>query len=235
LKCIRFVGFLGLFALIAIAGRGTVAAQSAPSIDLAGIDGLQRAVTRAYGPDMAAMMNSFATPVAPGAATPSVEDLMKNASYVSATVLQYDNGDDASSGLDKVNSSAVPALQSGFGTTFQESDLSGFGDAAKEIKGSEGQQGTMMTFEAILLRTGDFNYIVTVISQNEQADQMAREIATAMLNNHAGDGDGTFNADGTSSGGIWDILPAHDDPALGALVVFGDEIVFPAPAGTPAP
>lgn len=128
----------------------------------------------------------------------------------------------------------MPASQSGFGTTFQESDLSGFGDAAKEIKGSEGQQGTMMTLEAILLRTGNFNYFVTIISQNDQADHKAREIATAMLNNHAGDGDGTFNADGTSSGGIWKLLPVNGDADLGTLVVLGDEILFPVPEGTPS-
>ena len=43
----------------------------------------------------------------------------------------------------------------------------------------------------------------------------------------------TFNEDGTSTGGLWDIFPASDDEAIQGLTNGGDEIIFPEDESTP--
>jgi hypothetical protein len=51
---------------------------------------------------------------------------------------------------------------------------------------------------------------------------VADDLAATMAAREPGDGAPQFNADGTSTGGLWDLFPPADDPALEHLMSFSD-------------
>ena len=238
LKRFHLWSLLAVFALIAISGQATLAAQDGPSEEMLAFDdleGLQQVVNRYYGPDMDAMMNSMLTPPAEGTEVPSMDDVMANSSYMTTVAMKYDSDDHAEDGFNAFYDASKQQFNSDDSTTYEEVDLNDLGDEAKAVKGSYNDDGSTTNFYSILIRDGEYNYIVNVVASSDAVEQQATDIAKAMLDNEPGDGDGTFNADGTSSGGLWDLFPVNGDAELGILVVSGDEISFPAPEGTPAP
>jgi hypothetical protein len=237
LKRVHLWSLLAVFALIAISGQATLAAQDDASdgmLSFEGLEGLQQVINRYYGPDMDAMMNGMLTPPAEGTEVPSMDDVMANSSYVSTVVMKYDNDDHAENGFNAYFDASKQQIEADDSSTSEEVDVDDLGDEAKAIKGTIDDGDTTTNFFSILVRDGEFNYVAIAIASSDAVEQQATDIMKALLDNEPGDGDGTFNADGTSSGGLWDLFPVNGDAELGTLVVSGDEISFPAPEGTPA-
>jgi len=233
-KQVRILSLLALFGLLALTGRSTIAAQDG-SLDFAGIEGLQQVVGRYYGPDMAAAMNTMLTPVAEGTQAPSVEDLLSNATYLTTIIMKYDSDDHAETGFNAFYDEARGQTGGGASTQTEEVEIKDLGDEAKGMKGVIDQGGMTKNSFAMLVRDGEYTYVISAVSTSDAVEQLATDVAKAILDREPGDGDGVFDANGASTGGLWDLLPVNGDAALGVLVVLGDEITFPTPEGTPAP
>jgi hypothetical protein len=211
------------------------AQDEADAFDLDDLSGLQSGVGRYYYYDFSAMMDAMSTP---GAEMPDMPPL----SGLSVAVLKFDGDDNAEGGFDRLYEelakSANESLNEDMGDgtpvapqSVDENDVDDIGDQAKSISATveDEEEGPTVSY-ALLARDGD---TVILIAASGAADpsQSAQDLAKGMVDRDSGDGDGTFNEDGTSTGGLWDRFPANDDPALGGLLNGGDEILFPF--GTP--
>lgn len=232
-KQIRIFSLLALFGLLALTGRSTVAAQE-ESFDFANMEGLQQVVGRYYGPDMEAAMNALLTPVAEGTQAPSIENLLSDATYLTTIAMKYDSDDHAEKGFNTFYDQAKAQSGTDGAAKIEDVEIKDIGDEAKGMKGVIDQGGMKTNYFVILVRDGKFNFVISAVSSSDTVDQLTTEVAKAMLDRSAGDGDGTFDANGASTGGLWDLFPVNGDPALGVLNVLGDEITFPTPEGTPA-
>lgn len=237
-KRIRIFSLLALLGLLALTGRSTAAAQDDAldgSLDFGSIEGLQQVVGRYYGPDMEAAMNAMLTPAAEGTQAPSIEDLLSDATYLTTIVMKYDSDDHAEKGFDIFYDEAKGQTGEDASAQTEEVEIKDLGDEAKGMKGVIDQGGTKTNYFSLLVRDGEYNFVISAVSSSDGVEQLTTGVAKAILDRNPGDGDGTFDANGASTGGLWDLFPVNGDASLGVLVVLGDEITFPVPEGTPAP
>lgn len=82
-------------------------------------------------------------------------------------------------------------------------------------------------FRMLFVQDGDALIQITAIAATNEAAQIADDIAHAMLEREAGDGEPEIHLDGTSRGGIWDRFPEADDDALQGLIAFEDQATVP--------
>jgi hypothetical protein len=203
--------------------------------DFNDLSGIQNGVGRYYYADYSAMYDAMATP---GAEMPELPALLG----LSVGVLQFDNDDNAGSGFDKLYEELVKSANqsladeaASMGTpttpvTVDENDVDGVGDQAKSMSAVvEEADGTYYSY-GLVAREGEYLYLVIGNGSSDPSEAI-NNLAKGMIDRDPGDGDGTFNEDGTSTGGLWDLFPADDDPALGGLLNGGDEIIYPE--GTP--
>jgi hypothetical protein len=218
-------------ALIALLMLGLAAAPIAAQTpvgdggtQIENLEGLQRAYSRTYTADMMAMFN-IATP-----------DAMPSGWFALTTmVLEFDNADNAKAGNDLLIKDVESTDMTDTGTTLEDATLNvDYDYTAKQAIATE--QG--MTTHILVATSQDDKYIYAVVGitfGDDPADVVASTL-TSLRDTKAGDGDGTFHDDGTSSGGLWDKLPALEQAQaqVPALVEAMDEILFPVQDGTPA-
>jgi hypothetical protein len=169
----------------------------------------------------------------PGAEMPELPELLG----LSVGVLRFDNSDNAESGFDRMADELVKSANESMeegddsGTpvapiTVDQQDVDGIGDEAKSMSAAlEEEDGTYFSY-GIIAREGEFVYLL-IGDGSADPSEAINNLAKGMIDRDPGDGDGTFNDDGTSTGGLWDVFPANDDPALGGLMNGGDEILYP--------
>lgn len=233
---LRIVSALVLALLLGGMALGPASAQDeADAFSLADLDGIQYGVGRYYYYDYSAMYDAMSTP---GAEMPELPPLLG----LSAGVLKFDGDDNAGDSFDRlyeelVNSSnASLAEDDGSGTpvtpiTVTENDVDGVGDEAKSIVATTDEDDGSTTYSyAVVAREGDTIFLL-IANGSTDPSEAVNNITKGMMDRDAGDGEGTFNEDGSSTGGLWDLFPADDDEALGGLLNGGDEILFPV--GTP--
>jgi hypothetical protein len=211
-----------------------VSAQDAEEeFDINQLEGLQRAVGRFYYGDYSAMFDTMSTP----GATMSGDMLLG----VSIGVFEFDNDDHAKDAVDKLVDEAKKSFESGemedMGTPvaageIKEEDVDDIGDDAKGLSVTVDDEGMQMTDYLLLVRDGNRLLFLAGNGTGDVTGQI-NNIAKGMADRDPGDGDGTFNEDGTSTGGLWDIFPASDDEAIKGLTNGGDEVIFPEDEGTP--
>lgn len=217
-----------LLSLIAILGLGLsampVAAQDegTPSAldDPSQLEGIERAVSRDWSVDFAAMAES-------------PEAMEGGLFLVSAQAMQFETDDNASAAyalyLDEGVASITsdPSLLEEAEVTHEEIDL---GDEAYQINvidTSEDQEGA---YRVVFARDGNFIYLVLGVASTVDSADLTNDILDYMINEgEPGDGEGTFDEEGGSEGGLWDIFPPADHPALANVVANGDTIEYPAP------
>jgi hypothetical protein len=150
-------------------------------------------------------------------------------------VLEFDNADNAKAGNDLLIKDVESTDMTDTGTTLEDATLNvDYDYTAKQAIATE--QG--MTTHILVATSQDDKYIYAVVGitfGDDPADVVASTL-TSLRDTKAGDGDGTFHDDGTSSGGLWDKLPALEQAQaqVPALVEAMDEILFPVQDGTPA-
>jgi hypothetical protein len=86
----------------------------------------------------------------------------------------------------------------------------------------------------ILTADGVYLYIVSVVPWDQEIDAVTLGTTTVqeMIAAPAGDDPGTFQSDGTSTGGLWDKLPPGDGESPAGFSVGWDEQVYPEPETT---
>jgi hypothetical protein len=184
-------------------------------------DGLVYAVSRSWSIDFATL--AAATPQA----TPTTPDLF----MVLAMVMRYDSPQHAEDAFDSIKDESSDQVGSDApAETMETFDLDGIGDQAMAAETTAVEaEGTWISRLATS-QQGELLYIVMVIGGNAERVANADVLLDAMVNDaQPGEGEGTYSEDGASTGGLWDVLPAMDHPALTGLINFGDQIVFPEP------
>lgn len=222
----RLPGTIALTALIAALVWGVIpaAAQDAatptasqavatPASLNSTTEGLQEAISRQYGADpntpIASPMANLATPFT-----------------VTARVLTYDSADNATAAYDAAIANAIEQVR-GMGVDMQrqveEEDITDRGDAAHGLTLRSTRDGLSGYIRFVFVRQDTTVFILAAIAGSDEGARISDRIAAAMLERAPGEGDAAFNADGTSSGGIWELLPPEGDPVLEGLVIIQDQ------------
>ncbi|MGN6482827.1 MAG: hypothetical protein ACTHMX_00355 [Thermomicrobiales bacterium] len=226
-------GLLSLVAMLAIFGvalHGPIAAAAAAQDDPASdtfdfndLDGFQRGAGRTYMGDLSALFGNLDAYATPGAeiATPDLSEL--GIFMLGGFVAEFDNGDHASSGLDKLADQITQSGDEDEDFTFSETKIDNIGDKTKAYAGTYSDEGIDGSAVVILTQKGNFLYAAVAISFGSDPTDAAKSFVTDMTNNKPGAGVGTFNEDGTSTGGLWDVFPSSDAEYLKGLTPAADE------------
>lgn len=106
---------------------------------------------------------------------------------------------------------------------YEEVDIEGLGDRAwATTLAAETPEGDTGYFRLIYVQEGAFLYTLSAIAGSAEATLVTDAIAAQIVEGEPGDGDVRLGEDGTSSGGVWDLLPAPGDEVLGELEAFAD-------------
>ena len=220
---------LSLFAMLGLAlSAAPVAAQDEePSAldDPSLLEGIELAVSRDWSVDFETMMMT----------SPEAEMDMSGLFLVSASVMQFDNDDNASAAyqlyLDEgVASITSDLLMEGEDAEITESEVD-LGDEAYQVDLVSTTAEEEGAFRVTFAREGNYVFLVFAIAMDADSTSLATDILDYMVNEgEPSDGEGTFDEEGGSEGGLWDVFPANDHPALEGVIPSGDSIDYPVPA-----
>ena len=224
-------GLLSLVAMLAIFGIALhgplqVAAQDDPATDtfnFKDLDGFQRGAGRTYIGDISVLFGGLDAAATPGAdiATPDISQL--GLFMIGGFVVEFDNGDNASSGLDTLADQITQSTGDEEDFTFSETKIDDIGDKTKAFSGDYSSDGIDGKALVILTQKGEYVYAAVAISFGSDPTDAVTSFVTDMANATPGDGDGTFSEDGTSTGGLWDVFPAADADYLKGLTPMSDQ------------
>lgn len=199
----------------------------------AGGDGLQQTVSRNYGTDATAPVVDQALSGTPGA-TPDMTTASPAASPVaggglqtaSGFIFQYQTADQASAAFASSSEQIITAFNDQFkaltGITVEPTTIDGVGNAANAWSGSGTLGGATLTVFAIVAQQDTYLYFTILVAKDSDAQDSTVAFMNALIANPAGEGQGDFKKDGTSSGGLWDKFPAAGDAVLPGLRPIND-------------
>jgi hypothetical protein len=151
-----------------------------------------------------------------------------------ATVLASPVTGSEISGLSRVTTAALQFETDANATTAMaklQTEIQGENPVTALLVGELGDKNTGFTLEdeagtptasAIVIQTGDQVIVVLVEGVGADTETLAVALAQQIVESEAGAGEPQFAPDGTSTGGLWDRLPAADDPSLADLPVVED-------------
>lgn len=114
---------------------------------------------------------------------------------------------------------------------FDVADVDGVGDQAIEVTGEADISGP--TPVSLLALQAD-NYIFLVISLGDDTPGIGDDFGIFLADAEPVDTEVEFNADGTSTGGFFDMLPQEGDPLVEGFMPALDQDVFGLDTATPA-
>jgi hypothetical protein len=199
------------------------AASPASEVDAPALEGIQEAVGRQYAADLD-IQQSSPTPVqaSPGAAF-----------LVTARIITFDTNEHAAAAYAASSADAAGQFEAlGLADTPQatEEELAGLGDKANVLMLEPSRDDTTGFLRILFVLDQDTVYILSAIGDTAGSVTITDDIANDMLSREPGDDAPVFNADGTSTGGLWETFPDTGDPVLRGMVVFEDQqIVAPSP------
>lgn len=203
----RLLALLALLMPLLLAAPAT--AQS-PEATPETLPGLEYVAARQYAPDPS-------QPIDPGA---------ESIFILTVRIYVFDSEEHANAGWEStVNSTAIESdvPTESDKVAYEEIDIEGLGDRAwATTLSAETPQGDTGYFRLLYVQDGEMLYTLSAIAGSEEPTLVTDEIAAYMVDAEAGGGEAQLNEEGTSSGGVWDLLPPSDDPMLGDLVAFLD-------------
>lgn len=189
---------------------------SAQTPEAATLPGLDYVAARQYTPDPSAII----APDEPGLF------------ILSARVYAFDTEEHASTGWESTVESTAIESEVPTGSdkvTFEEEEIDDLGDRAwVTILAAETPDGETGHFRMIYIQEGTMLYTVSAIAGSEDGTAIADDLAREMVDREPGDGEEAFSRDGTSTGGVWDLLPATGDDVLDGIIGFADSEHRPA-------
>ncbi len=214
---------LGLILLPILAGVRPAAAQDA-ALDVTTLEGLQRSVMRSYGLDYMAIFDAMATP---GSEIANPQGVI----FLWANLLEFDTAEHAQAAMGTL----TEAANSTGGITVSGAPVSEFqldlGEESVSYLESQEIDGQQSNAILTLVRQDRYIYFVIMTAIDAEAEPILTQLVTSMIDTPAGEGDGTFIAGGTSTGGLWDKLPSLGNPLIPNLIA-SDAVIFPVPEGT---
>lgn len=241
------MAFLALASLM-LAAPSLVSAQAASTpvagTPVSGVNGgLQHAVNRNYAaPGFAAMAKAAmsGTPIAatpgmematPGAMTASpVASPTAGATLVTASafIFQYQTSDQAKSAFAD-SGSIYDAFSKTFTAqtkiTLDKDSVTGVGAGANAWTGSGEYEGVTLSVYAIITYDRSDLYFTVLVAKGSSVKDATVNFTKSLIAVPAGTGEGTYNKNGTSTGGLWDKLPKKGDPILQGLVPINDMVI----------
>ncbi|MGN6032880.1 MAG: hypothetical protein ACTHQE_14595 [Thermomicrobiales bacterium] len=210
---------VAIVAILALAHPAATLAQDTgdDALQISDLPGVQAAVSRTFTLDFAAMFSAEGTPTpVPAAGTVDLFAL-------GGSIVQFDNEGDAKSAYSTVLDE-VSRQQDDEGTpaelTFATIDLGGdLGDERTALRATGDAVGGIAGGDivALVVRQGNLIVIVTGIANAGDPGDAVVAFARAVIGAKAGSGEATFNEDGTSTGGLWDMFPAAGSPVVAGL------------------
>lgn len=214
----RLVFVLSLLLTLGI--TAPVAAQEVPVTGIQDLDGLESGYARMFMPDLMAMFDAMSTP---GAEIPELDE--DGTLMVMTAVLTFDSQGDVSEAMDQLLEDAG----SGVGTSerIEGTEVKDLGDRAVLFNvDADDQDEVDMQFLLHLLLVQDNSMLYMVVvgtGENGGGEEQAQEIAAFMLDKTPGSDEVVLNLDGTSTGGVFDLMPTAEDADLvGGLSPFMD-------------
>lgn len=206
----KFTLFLSLLLTLGFAASATVSAQEAPPLpEQADIEGLESGYARMFMPDFEAMMEAAQTP---GADVSFDEDGIM---MIMTSVFTFDSADNAGNALDTFGDGMAESLSGD--DNIEKNDVDDLGDKAVSYTGEIEESGTTMQSTVILIQDGSMVHMIMVSGGTaDEGIDTATNIGQFMVDGEPGDDDVTLNDDGTSTGGVFDLMPTADDTDLTA-------------------
>lgn len=178
-----------------------------------GLDGLQGAYGRIYMADMGAVMATAGAGGTPDlAATPLI-----------GRVAVYTFEDTAAAEANVERLAAMTAEEAAEGASTQKDEVDDIGDTAYQYTAKVEPEGGMTADMTLLVvQEGEHVFMAAVVGGTDPAT-MARSWVEFMLDGEVGDEEITLAEDGTSSGGVFDLMPNADDAELlGGMLPMAD-------------
>ena len=224
---IKLSALLAMFLLaFTILGGPGVGAQDDAGGELLpeDIEGLQHAVVRAYSLDYSALLAS---------ATPGAEpEVPTGVLLLGATILEFDSSDNAEAALTQLDEETDAAGEASLGGDTEVSSIDlDLGDNSIGYSGVEDLEGDQVETVIALVQEESYVFFVVASGSGEDMQAITTDFTNGLIDND-GSGEGEFNEDGTSTGGLWDKFAATDDAVTSGLIPF-DQVLFPTPESTP--
>jgi len=222
----RLISLVALLAIFGVALHGPIqaAAQEDPTstFNVKDLPGYQRGVGRVWMGDISALLGNLDAYATPGAATPDFNSL--GLFMMTGLVAEFDNSDNAGSAFGTLADEVTKSLSSeGSGITLAESDGEKIGDQSRTFTGTLAEQGMEGQLTMVIAQKGKLIYAAFGLGLGSDPSDAVNSLVKDMTGNNPGDGDGTLNTDGTSTGGLWDVFPSNDADYLKGLTPASDE------------
>lgn len=194
-------------------------AQGTPTLDPNDVPGLESGYARMYIADIEALM---ATPGAMEAmATPGA--LGDIALSGMASVFTFEDEAAAEDAFGTFGEQFAQGFLEGSGTTAEPKEINDLGNQAVEYVGeTEVDDQTTSPMSIILVQDGEHIFIAMILGGSD-VSASTRDLAEYLIDADIPDSEVMFNEDGTSTGGVFDILPnAENTDIVQGMVPFMD-------------
>lgn len=220
---LKFSALLALMLLaFSLVGGTGVGAQDDADVEFkpGDLEGIEHAVARSYTVDYEAM---FAM------STPGAEPSMPSGVlFIGGMVLEFDDNGNAEGGFDKLLEELdVNELTLSEEGSVEEYDVD-LGNKSAGFFSLEETEGVESQTTIAIVQEDSFIYVISAAGSDVDMKDTAKSFIETMMGND-GSGEGEFNEDGTSTGGLWDKFSGLDEEIVTDLVAM-DEIIFPEPA-----
>ena len=180
--------------------------------------GLQEGVTRQYAADP----------------TLVPADHPDEFAIVTVHLFRFDTPEHAGAAWESLRGTAVGQFQPAPGdesvaVDVNEEELDDLGDQAYVAwLSASPEEGTTGHYRVLYVQDGAFLYLLTAMAGSEELTLHADDIARVIVEREPGESPANFNADGTSTGGLWNLFPDADNDIMQGLVPVQDrEVTVP--------
>lgn len=192
--------------IFAIAVSSNAGAQSTPTLDPGDVEGLESGYARMYIADIEAMM---ATPEA--MESMSLEDIALSGM---GAVFTFEDEGAAEDAFGDFADEFANGFMEGSGTEAERSEIDDLGNQAVEYLGeTEVDEETTSPTSMILVQDGEHIYIAMILGGTDVSEN-TRAFAEYLLDTEIPDTEVEFNEDGSSTGGVFDILPNEENTEI---------------------
>lgn len=148
---------------------------------------------------------------------------------ITVHLFRFDSEGHAAASWESLTANATAPLLTGVEVDdaapgFEEEAIHDIGDRAHGVwlSSTNDADGVTGHFRLLYVQDGEYLILMTAIAGNEEASYLADDIARVMAEREAGTGEGTFDSEGGSTGGLWEKLPPADHDVIEELVPYRD-------------
>lgn len=208
----KMFSILAILLTFGLMANGTAVAQGSDSAiapsSMEDLEGFQSGYQRSFSPDTDAVDTSEGI---------SISDMMKGATIM---VITFDSDDNAEKAMeDTVNSVEEGSGQEVDGMTMEFEDVDDIADGGVRVTSAMEMGEDSLYINVLAIRDGNTVWMVTGIDTDEEAaSNLVNGIVDHILDQEIETEEVTLVEEGGSTGGVFDLMPATGDEAVGDLV-----------------